>query len=204
MEAPTLPAALGMWLLMTGVMMTPVVVPWLRTLKQLDARPTMAGTSRSGPRVLPFASGYAVAWGLFSLGAAWIQIRISGWGWSTPLLSSTPLVAGAALILIGGYQFTRLKASCLSHCRSPAGYLLDHWKAGPSGAFRMGLGHGLYCLGCCWTLMLVGLVVGAMSLAWMGLLAAVMIVETTFPFGTRITRPVGVLLLVGGLAALLP
>ncbi|MGI9627869.1 MAG: DUF2182 domain-containing protein [Longimicrobiales bacterium] len=200
MEGPTFPAAVGMWLLMTGLMMTPVVLPWLRTLRHLNAGVAPGPT----PAVAPFALGYAVAWGLFSVGAAWIQVRIAGWGWSTPLLTSTPMVAGAALILIGGYQFTRLKASCLTHCRSPAGYLLDHWRKGPTGAFRMGLGHGLFCLGCCWTLMLVGLVVGAMNLAWMGLLAAIMIVETTGPFGARITRPVGALLVMGGLAALLP
>lgn len=201
-------AAFGAWLAMTAVMMTPVVIPWLRTLSRLGSTRRTGlpaeWTQRASQSATLFGVGYGFAWATFSAGAATVQISLSAAGINTPLLGAAPLAAAVALVLIGGYQFTGIKNRCLAHCRSPAGYMIDHWKPGRSGSLRMGLGHGLFCLGCCWALMLLALVVGAMDLRWMLLLTLVMVVETAVPHGHRITRPIGALLVVGGLATLLP
>ena len=89
-------------------------------------------------------------------------------------------------MLTGAYQLTPLKGACLSHCRSPAGFLLTNWRDGVVGRIRMGLEHGLHCVGCCWALMALALVVGMGSLAWMAVLMAVMVAETALPFGARL------------------
>ena len=97
--------------------------------------------------------------------------------------------------MAGAFQLTALKEACLSHCRSPAGFLLTRWRPGAGAAARLGFEHGLYCVGCCWALMALALAVGMINLVWMGLLMAVMVSETVLPFGARLTRPVGVALL---------
>ncbi len=184
-----------MWLAMTGAMMAPVVLPWLRALNRLAD----AGTLSS---VGPFAAGYAVAWTAFSAVAAGFHLGLSRMSVPVPFGLEAPALSAAALFLAGGFQFTRLKEACLSHCRSPAGYLLTHWRSGPAGHARLGFGHGLHCVGCCWALMALALVVGMINLVWMGLLMAVMVAETTLPAGARLRKPVGAALLAAGLAVL--
>lgn len=190
-----------MWLAMTGVMMAPVVLPWLRALSRLadDGAVFSAGPLAS---VGPFAAGYAVAWAGFSAALAGVHLSLSRMSVPVPFGLEAPALSVAALWLAGGFQFTRLKEACLSHCRSPAGYLLTHWRSGPAGHARLGFGHGLHCVGCCWALMALALVVGMINLVWMGLLMAVMVAETTLPAGGRLRKPVGALLLVAGLVVL--
>jgi predicted metal-binding membrane protein len=194
-------AALGLWSAMTAVMMTPVVAPWLLALHRL--LPAGDGTTALGP-VPAFASGYALAWAAFCVGAAALQTMLHQTEVDMPLIHGSAGLGGGALVLVGLFQFTPLKARCLSHCRSPAGYLLQNWQPGTRGALRMGLGHGFFCLGCCWALMLLALVVGHVSLVWMAVLTAVMVSETASPVGDQLTRPLGALLVVSGLATLLP
>lgn len=183
---------LAMWLVMTFVMMAPVVFPWLRAV----ARVADPGT----PAALPFGLGYALAWAGFSLAAAVLQTRLVA---PDPLLEGSPALAGSSLLLAGAFQFTALKDACLSHCRSPFGWLLAHWRPGPVGVFSVGLRHGLFCLGCCWALMALALVVGMMNLTAMALLMAVMVMETVAPFGRRVVRPAGAALVLAGLWVLL-
>lgn len=178
-------SALAMWMAMTAVMMAPIVVPWLRALKR------RAGRLDTPAFVLPFAVGYALAWAGFSAAAAALQFSVAALEVPVPFGLDAPLHSATALILAGAFQFTPFKTACLSRCRSPAGYFLARWKGGAMGHLRMGLGHGLDCVGCCWALMSLALVVGMIDLVWMGLLMAVMVAETTMPFGTRLTRPVG-------------
>lgn len=202
------PSVLLMWLTMTGVMMAPVVLPWLRALSRIADGGTV---SSAGPRaavgpfatVGPFAAGYAVAWAGFSAAAAGFHLALSRMSVPVPFGLEAPALSAAALFLAGGFQFTRLKEACLSHCRSPAGYLLTHWRSGPAGHARLGFGHGLHCVGCCWALMALALVVGMINLGWMGLLMAVMVAETTLPGGARLRKPVGAALLATGLAVLI-
>ena len=191
-----------MWLAMTGLMMTPVVLPWLRALARLGRRGEEARRTRI-PLVASFAAGYAMAWAGFSASAAGLQVAFAALDVPVPFGLDAPVHSGTALILAGGFQFTPFKEACLSRCRSPAGYLLAHWRGGAPGHLRMGLGHGLDCVGCCWALMALALVVGMIGLVWMGLLMAVMVAETSLSFGSRMTRPVGAALIAAGVVVLL-
>jgi len=107
---------------------------------------------------------------------------------------SAPL--SAMLLLVAGlYQFSAIKAACLSRCRSPLAFLMSEWRDGLAGAFRMGLRHGLDCLGCCWVLMLLAFVGGTMNLIWMGLATGLMTLEKLPSIGRPLTKPVGAVLI---------
>lgn len=107
--------------------------------------------------------------------------------------------AGAVvLIAAGGFQFTRLKAACLTHCRNPLSFFLARWHDGPTGGLRLGLAHGLYCLGCCGLPMATGFALGVMNMAWMAIVAVVAVVEQVAPAGAFVGRLFGVLLIAIG------
>jgi predicted metal-binding membrane protein len=113
-------------------------------------------------------------------------------------------VGAAVLLLAGLYQFTSLKHKCLEKCRSPLSFIMEHWRGGrgEQEAFHLGLRHGIFCIGCCWSLMLLMFVVGVGSLGWMLALAALMAVEKNVPWGRRLSAPLGVLLIAVGVALL--
>ena len=186
-----------MWLAMTAVMMAPVVYPWLRALWRIAGRGVPGAPMVA---TVPFAGGYMVAWAGFSAAAAAVHMTLSAMSLPIPFAMDAPVLSATALGLAGTFQLTRLKEACLSHCRSPAGFLLTRWRPGAAASARLGLEHGLYCVGCCWALMALALAVGMIDLLWMGVLMAVMVAETTLPFGARLTRPVGVALLAAGAA----
>lgn len=120
-----------------------------------------------------------------------------------PWLSRRPsLIAAATLLLAGAFQFSDLKERCLRQCRHPAAFLLPRYRRGTHAAFRLGREHGLFCLGCCWALMLVGFAAGVANLWWMAALTAIMVVEKTIPGGDRL-GPVGIGLIVSGALVLL-
>ena len=200
----TYPAVLGMWLAMTALMMAPVVYPWLRALNRVTVDGPFLATSAPGPliSVTPFLAGYMLAWAGFSAVAAAVHFALAASALPVPLAMRAPTLSGAALIATGAFQFTALKQACLSHCRSPAGFLLSHWRPGAAGHARLGLEHGLHCVGCCWALMALALVVGMADLIWMGLLMAVMVAETALPFGARLSRPLGAALIAAGVVVL--
>jgi predicted metal-binding membrane protein len=110
-----------------------------------------------------------------------------------------PAIAGALLLAAGLYQLTPLKEACLSHCRAPAGFLAAHWRPGPTGAWRMGFAHGLYCLGCCFALMLLLFVGGVMNLIWIAGLCLVVLAEKLAPRGAGFRLSIAVLLIAAGL-----
>jgi predicted metal-binding membrane protein len=114
------------------------------------------------------------------------------------------LIAGGVLLAAGGYQFSPLKYRCLDECRSPLGFLMNRWHARYERreAFSIGVAHGLFCVGCCWSLMLVMFALGLGSLAWMFMLGALMTIEKNAPIGRRLGRPVGAVLLFAGLLTL--
>lgn len=184
----------AMWLGMTAVMMAPVVWPWLRALSRHGAR---AGA------VPAFTLGYGAAWLGFSIAMTLLHILLTRVDAPPPLTASAPLLAGSALLVTGAFQFTRLKEACLSHCRSPFGYFAAHWRSGLGGALSMGLRHGIFCLGCCWAVMALALVVGMMDVRMMAALMAVMLLETSSPAGARLTRPVGAVLILWGAGLIL-
>jgi predicted metal-binding membrane protein len=130
------------------------------------------------------------------------------WGLSEAgLLSETmalgnAIAAGAVLVAAGVYQWTPLKDTCLRHCRSPAEFLVRHWRRGALGAVRTGIRHGLFCLGCCWVLMALLFVGGLMNLAWVGAISLLVLIEKTMPWGGRMSRVAGAVLAVWGAASL--
>jgi predicted metal-binding membrane protein len=116
-----------------------------------------------------------------------------------------PLLAGGVIVAAAVYQLTPLKDVCLRHCRGPFSFLLEHWRPGPLGAVRMGVRHGVWCIGCCWALMASLFALGIMSIPWMVLIAAFIAAEKLLPWRRTATSTVTVALLVLGLAvALVP
>lgn len=194
----SLPLVGAVWFAMTTAMMLPVVAPWVRAYARLLA--PGAGVSGRPPwtGAAVFASGYGVVWVVYSGVMAAIQVALT----SRALLVGdrvAPLAGGLVLVGAGLFQFSALKASCLTHCRNPLGYFLEQWRDGPPSGFRLGLGHGLFCLGCCWALMATAFAVGTMHLTWMLGLAIVAVAEQTLPAGRAFARAVGVALVSYGL-----
>lgn len=144
-----------------------------------------------------FTAGYLIAWGLIGVFAT-----IVDWGLEHAVLIEpmsggrlVPVLGAAVVIAAGIYQLTPLKSVCLTHCRSPFDFVLNHWRDGGAGAMRMGIEHGLYCLGCCWFLMALLFAAGMMSLVWMAAITVFVFVEKLFPGGLWIARASGVAML---------
>ncbi len=186
-SAAELAATFGMWMVMLGAMMGPVVLPWLLAIR------------RQGGRTAFFLMGYAAVWSAFGLAATALQWGLARGGILVAgRFLAHPLAAGAALALVGLYQWTPLKQACLTHCASPASFLLTRWRDGWRGAVVMGAEHGLYCVGCCWLLMALMLVAGAMSLPWMVAVGLLVLAEMYVAHLAWLTRAVGALLVLGG------
>jgi len=155
------------------------------------------------PGVWIFAAGYLLVWTAFSGAATALQSALEAASFMTPemILVSTR-VSALALVAAGLYQFTPLKLACLRQCSHPLQFFLTRWRAGRSGALRMGLAHGAYCVGCCWALMLMLFVAGVMNLAWVALIAAFVFAEKLLPAGRFVSRAAGVMLILSGLSVL--
>lgn len=173
------------WWGMMAAMMLPVTWPWLRVLARLSARAGGAGGLPSA--VLPsFVTGYLLVWLGFGLGAAALQTLLHSHG--SP---DGPVLRSVVLAAAGAYQLTPLKAACLDRCRSPFSVVLARWPFGGPGAARLGVEHGVACLGCCWVLMLIGLGAGAAGWTWMAALAGLVAVEKLANAGPRVARWAG-------------
>lgn len=196
-------ATLLMWMVMMAAMMLPSALPMIRFFAMSSRR-----ASKQGRVVVPtalFVSGYLLVWSLFSLGATMLQTLFHSLAILSAELSLThPWMVAGVLLIAGVYQFTRWKATCLTHCQSPLEFLLRHWREGRGGAVSMGWRHGLYCLGCCWALMLVLFAVGVMSLAWVIGLALFVLMEKTVVRGPWLSRLSGVALVGGAIFLLVP
>jgi predicted metal-binding membrane protein len=184
----------AMWVVMMTAMMLPSAAPLV--LLYAGAVRTR-GTGPAAPRIYAVAGGYVLVWALFSVAATALQRWLSSALVLTPMMEpATPWLAAAVLVAAGLYQFSPLKGACLRVCRSPLAYLLQHWGAGDLvSAFRLGLGHGVYCLGCCWAMMLLLFAGGVMNLAVIVALTVWVIVEKLAPFGAHTTRLTGLVLL---------
>lgn len=194
-------------LLMWWVMMIAMMVPSAAPMILLYARVVRHGPSGEAisaelaPTTM-FAAGYLVCWLAFSALATTLQFALERSGlldgmmmWSADRWLTAGLLATAGL-----YQLSPLKTACLAQCRSPATFLTHHWRPGPLGAFRMGIAHGAYCVGCCWALMLLLFAAGIMNLVWIAGLAILVLVEKLAPFGAVLSKLLAVLLLVGAAA----
>ena len=191
---PYLAASALMWIVMMAAMMTPAALPITLVFLRLDRE---RGATRPGSG-LSFAAGYLAAWFGFALVATLVQWLLHRAALLHGMMMvAGPVLAGATLLGAGIFQLTPFKQACLAHCRTPMGFLLGHWRPGSDGAFRMGLHHGLYCLGCCWALMLIMFAAGVMSVTAMAVLTVFILAERVLP-GRWSTHLPGALLIVWG------
>jgi predicted metal-binding membrane protein len=183
----------AMWVVMMTAMMLPSASPLV--LLYAGALRT-SGDAAVGAKIYALAAGYVLAWVLFSAAATALQRALSGLMVLTPMMeAATPLATALLLAVAGLYQLTPAKRACLTACRSPLSYLVRFWPDRTSAAFRLGVRHGLYCLGCCWALMLLLFAGGVMNLAVIIGLALWVLIEKLVPFGERIAQASGWVLL---------
>ncbi|MCA1569825.1 MAG: DUF2182 domain-containing protein [Chloroflexi bacterium] len=185
-------AFVGAWIVMMTAMMLPSTVPMVVLYRAMARGSPHANALRTSVFVL----AYLVAWGAFGLAVYAVQ-RLLGSiaSRSTDLEAAWPMVVAGVLASAGVYQFSRLKEMCLGRCRSPWSFLVERWRPGTWGGFELGLRHGVYCIGCCWALMAVLVVAGAMGLAWVTLIAVVIFAEKLLPPGRHAARVIGLALL---------
>jgi predicted metal-binding membrane protein len=192
----------AMWAVMMVGMMLPSAAPTLLLYAALARKSDSSGSVAL--RVYAFAAGYLAIWTLFSLLATALQrVLVAALVLSPMMEVQNRAWAGGLLVLAGIYQFTAAKRACLTACRSPVEFITRHWKPGRSGAFRMGLEHGLYCLGCCWALMLLLFVGGVMNLWVIAAITLFVLLEKVSPRGVQAGRLSGILLILLGAWAFL-
>jgi predicted metal-binding membrane protein len=192
----------GAWVVMMAAMMLPSALPMV-----LLYRTAPRGQAARGKGLVPtwvFALGYLLVWAAFGMGVYLASRLVArALASSMTLAEWAPYGVAAVLLAAGAYQFTPLKRVCLRACQHPLGFLMRHWKPGPIGALRMGIEHGAYCAGCCWGLMAVLVVAGAMGLAWVLLIAVIVAAEKLLPRGQWAAWATGGLLLALGVAVVL-
>jgi predicted metal-binding membrane protein len=196
-DTPHLVLLWAMWAVMMTGMMLPSAAP-LVLLYGVVAR--RSAPDAAGLRIYALAAGYLVVWALFSLAATALQRALAALLLLSPMMEVTSARAAAALLLVAGlYQLTPIKHACLRTCQSPLGFLMGRWRNGSAGAFRMGLEHGAYCVGCCWALMLLLFAGGVMNLIVIAALTAFVAFEKLTRVGAAGTRVAGVLLMAAAL-----
>jgi predicted metal-binding membrane protein len=189
------------WVLMIAAMMLPTTFPLLALFRRITVARPDAGRL-AGLVVL----GFVAAWFAFGVVAHGVDAAFrwaaSGTGW---FVAHGPWVGAAVLAGAGLFQWSALKYRCLDQCRTPFGFITSRWHGvSPAReAFRIGIDHGLFCVGCCWALMLTMFVVGVGSVGWMLALAALMAAEKNLPFGRRLRTPIGLALLAGAAGVVL-
>lgn len=192
-----------MWWTMMIAMMLPSAAPIALLYAAVDAKSRREDPTHGragGTEAL--VAGYLTAWFVFSVAATLFQwtLEVAGILHGLLMWSTSATLSAALLIAAGLYQLTPVKAACLDHCRSPVHYLSSHWRPGRSGAWRMGIEHGIYCVGCCWLLMGLLFVGGTMNLVWIAGLSILVLIEKLLPGGVWFGRVTGVVLMATGLA----
>lgn len=185
---------------MTVAMMLPTTLPVITIFH------TFAGSRRDRAfLIILLITGYLGVWILFGtviyIGYLFLQRLVT----SSTLLTNHIWTGGPLILILAGlFQFSSIKHRCLEKCRSPLSFVVEHWQGRNEkwNAFRLGVDHGIFCVGCCWALMLLMFVVGFGSIGWMFILAAIMAVEKNFPWGRQISTPLGIILISFGLILL--
>lgn len=188
----------GGWTLMTIGMMLPTSLPLITLFREVVRR-----KRDSAALLVSLIVGYLATWVVFGAVVYLLESALDALMGRIPLLATNAAYLGVGVLALAGiYQFTPLKDRCLEACRSPMSFLVEHWRDGShtggsdgTNALRLGVHHGLFCLGCCWTLMLLMVFVGGVNLGWMLALGAVMAAEKAAPWGRRLVVPVGATLL---------
>ena len=189
-----------MWAVMMVAMMLPSAAPVILLV--------MGTYRRRGGRArvlaVAFSSGYLLAWTAFSAAAGLAQLMLHRAAMLTPdMATQSAIIGGAVLLFAGAYQWLPVKRACLTRCRSPLAFLGSHWREGAAGALSMGLRHGLFCVGCCWALMLLLFAAGVMNLLWVAAIAGFVLIEKLASGGYLIGRVAGVALIVWGASVIL-
>lgn len=195
----TLALLLGTWQLMTAAMMLPASLPMIAMFGRIARR-----ASHSRQRFGVFLLGYFAIWTGFAVvalvgdaGVHWLDDNVG-------TIGDRPwLIGGAVLVAAGAFQFSDLKEKCLDACRDPMAFLWQHYIAGSRSAWHLGIRHGLFCLGCCWALMLTMFAVGMGNLVWMVALTGIMVMEKVTRYGNRMAVPVGAVLILWGVLVML-
>jgi predicted metal-binding membrane protein len=198
------PLFLAVWVVMMVAMMFPTAAPMIL----LFARVSASRRARGGPFVPTwvFVTGYLLVWLAFGalayvLAAAAESAAVG----SAALSANAGRTGGAVIVLAGLHQLSPLKRVCLKHCRSPLDFVLSHWRDGYTGALRMGLAHGVYCLGCCWLLFVILFPLGMTNVGAMALVTLLVFAEKVLPFGPQARLLAAlVMVLYGGLAVVQP
>ena len=194
-SAPGLPLAVLMWWTMMIAMMVPSAAPAILLYARVHRH-----SNDGPPPTAAFLAGYLACWLGFSLLAAAVQVAVAS---PTTMALDNRFASGALLLAAGLYQLSPFKDACLASCRSPAEFLTRHYHPGAAGAWRLGLIHGAYCVGCCWLLMALLFAVGVMNLAWVAALTLLVAAEKLLPGGRWLARGAGVALVCAGAIALL-
>jgi predicted metal-binding membrane protein len=200
-----LPRIVLLWVMwaamMAGMMLpsaAPIVLLYARTVRNRGNNP------RAPRSIYALAAGYLLVWAGFSAAATALQRLLASFWILTPMMEpARPATAAGLLFLAGAYQLTPFKHACLDWCRSPIVFLTSRWREGAGGAFRLGVEHGVYCLGCCWALMLLLFAGGVMNLTVILALTVWVALEKLAPFGQQSARVSGALLLAAGVWVLL-
>jgi len=191
----------AMWAIMMVGMMLPSAAPATLVFAAVARKAEREGTPVASSLV--FVAGYLAMWTVFSLAATFAQWGLDAAALLSPMLvSSSPALGAALLIGAGLYQLTPMKDACLAHCRSPAHFIAEHWRAGPLGALRMGALHGAYCLGCCWLLMGLLFFGGVMNLLWIAAITLFVLIEKLVPYGRSGGRLAGLGMIAAGIGVL--
>jgi len=193
MEPPLTAIIIAMWWLMMLAMMLPSATPAIVLYARV--RQTRAGDA-SIAQTWVFLVGYLAVWLLFSIVAASVQSLIT----DSSMALRSRAAQGAVLVAVGLYQLSPLKSACVSQCRSPGQFISRHWRPGWEGAFRLGVIHGAYCVGCCWMLMGLLFVGGVMNLLWVVGLTILVAAEKLLPGGSLLAKVSGVAFILWGLA----
>jgi predicted metal-binding membrane protein len=200
-EAGFLLVFVGGWTLMTVAMMLPTSLPLLALFQRMTAT-----RSDSARLVTLVVAGYLLVWAAFGFAAHLADLGLHRVVEQVTILDQNTWILGSSVLLLaGGYQFTALKYRCLEECRTPLSFIASRWSGRVAGrdSFRLGIDHGLFCVGCCWTLMLLMFLVGTGSLLWMLLLGIVMALEKNVSWGRQLSTPLGIGLLSAGSAVAL-
>lgn len=195
-DTPHLVLLWAMWAVMMVGMMLPSAAPMILLYGSAARRSQAANPARS---IYALAAGYVAVWVLFSVLATAVQRMLGAALLMSPMMEMTSPAAAASLLIGAGiYQLTPLKQACLRACQSPLGFFLANWRGGGAGAFRTGWRHGIYCLGCCWALMLLLFAGGVMNLAVIAALTAFVAFEKLGLFGRRASAFTGLVLVGSG------
>ena len=195
----------GAWVVMMGAMMFPSIAPMVLAYARIQGHRRGLGRAQTGPvAVALFVGGYLLSWTVFGLAAYGLlelvrSLDIGALSWD----EGGPWLAGGVLVAAAAYQLTPAKDVCLSKCRGPMDFVFGYWKDGYTGALRMGVEHGAWCVGCCWALMAALFALGVMSVGWMVFVAALIAIEKLLPWKEVANRGIAVLLVVLGIGVAL-